>query len=667
MNHEDMVPWWLWLCRFLWKITAFLLTSVVLSLAVNVASTWLTTPKGMFPNDSPLSVLMTDWPITLLVCGGLVFLTALFWTISHRSFLEKAIAGAITLRERKHIIRRLSVRYKQIRSQSLQGAVQIELGLVERPTAIHNEALLALRLPEQADQALPLHTSIVDAYNLAQQEFLVLGEPGAGKSTLLLELAHHLIKQAEREHDHPLPVYLPLSTWATHRPPLQNWMIEQFASVYDISRNVSQRWIQAGLVLPLLDGLDEMEEAARPTCIAAINAYHRDHMSPLIVCSRTSEYDHAATQEKLMLHTAVVVQPLSRVQVDTYLTTLGKPLAALRTTLKKNPALATLATTPLMLQILILTYHGTTVRQLSHKASELQKQIWTAYVQHMVQHKGDATHYPFDRTTTWLGWLARYMQKHNLTIFSPEDLQPDALPRPSAIIYRWCARLIIGLLLGLLFGWLCGLLMEPIAGLVAGSILMGITIVGKLDNLFEPAWKKAPRSENRRHLSINHTWLLAGLVMALAIGLLLVLVFGPQIDSKNISDTVVKQASDPTVMFSDPDVRWAAWTLRDVKQNGGHIGWGWEAGLTIGGVAGLLIGLVFGWGIVIRRIILRIFLWYLRLFPWRATPFFEDATARILLRRVGGGYSFTHHLLLEYFADLDTTSSSTSPPAHPVQ
>lgn len=61
---------------------------------------------------------------------------------------------------------------------------------------------------------LPSHASIADAYNLAQQELLILGEPGAGKSTLLLELAHHLVEQAEQDVSQPLPVLLPLSSWA---------------------------------------------------------------------------------------------------------------------------------------------------------------------------------------------------------------------------------------------------------------------------------------------------------------------------------------------------------------------------------------------------------------------------------------------------------------------
>ena len=56
-------------------------------------------------------------------------------------------------------------------------------------------------------------------------------------------------------------------------------------------------------------------------------------------------------------------------------------------------------------------------------------------------------------------------------------------------------------------------------------------------------------------------------------------------------------------------------------------------------------------------------------FPWRVIPFLEDTTTRILLRRVGGGYQFTHRLLLDYFADLDahpslpsTAESSTPSP-----
>jgi hypothetical protein len=96
-------------------------------------------------------------------------------------------------------------------------------------------------------------------------------------------------------------------------------------------------------------------------------------------------------------------------------------------------------------------------------------------------------------------------------------------------------------------------------------------------------------------------------------------------------------------------------------------------GLTVGLIVwlgvGLVVGLTFGVGLsdlrnmgfefedggdLLHHAILRFWLARSGLFPWRAVPFLEDATSRILLRRVGGGYSFAHRLLLDYFADLST-------------
>jgi len=51
-----------------------------------------------------------------------------------------------------------------------------------------------------------------------------------------------------------------------------------------------------------------------------------------------------------------------------------------------------------MLQILMLTYQGTTVRQLPHKKAELEQKVWAEYVKQMIAHKGTPTRYPRDRT-----------------------------------------------------------------------------------------------------------------------------------------------------------------------------------------------------------------------------------------------------------------------------
>jgi hypothetical protein len=60
----------------------------------------------------------------------------------------------------------------------------------------------------------------------------------------------------------------------------------------------------------------------------------------------------------------------------------------------------------------------------------------------------------------------------------------------------------------------------------------------------------------------------------------------------------------------------------------------------------------FGGLTVLRHYVIRWHLARSRTFPWRAQAFLDDATTRILLRRVGGGYSFIHRRLQDYFADV---------------
>lgn len=72
-------------------------------------------------------------------------------------------------------------------------------------------------------------------------------------------------------------------------------------------------------------------------------------------------------------------------------------------------------------------------------------------------------------------------------------------------------------------------------------------------------------------------------------------------------------------------------------------------------------GGLFGWAIrggwaVLRQAILRWLLQRHHIFPRQTEAFLDDATSRILLRRVGGGYSFIHRLLMVYFADHDEST-----------
>ena len=567
--YADDQLWRVRFCRRLWSVLRFvwvvLITGIIIGTIANLNTTTTDTPL------SKLNIihLLLAFPIQVVFVFVVLITLTLLSHIGGRE-PDATLQRALSEQDRIHMLRRLCLRYEQMFAQSLQGVIQVEMGLISRPAAVQNAVSLSLRLPDQPEQSLPLNTSIIEAYELAQQELLILGEPGAGKSTLLLELAHYLVQQAEQNVAQPLPILLPLSSWATRRCSLQDWLVEQFALLYEVHPSLSQQWIQAKQFLPLLDGLDEMEASARTACITAINTYHREHLQPLVVCSRTNEYDTAARQELLALHVAVVVQPLSLEQVDTHLANIGQPLAALRTALTKNPSLQVLVTTPLMLQILMLAYHDISVQELSNKDAQLREQIWTDYIQRMVDRKGNAEHYPLHVTQTYLGWLAREMRQHSLTIFSLKELEPDWLPHRQGILYLWSIGLAVGLFAGLYSGLSLGFALGSVIGLAGG--------------------------------------LISGSVIGLLFGLLFGLFFG------------------------------------------------WPADLE----GPLLLA---GSG---SPFLLRFWLWRSHLFPWQGASFLEDATARILLRRIGDGYSFTHRLLLDHFADLDQMGPSTTSVADPV-
>jgi len=76
-------------------------------------------------------------------------------------------------------------------------------------------------------------------------------------------------------------------------------------------------------------------------------------------------------------------------------------------------------------------------------------------------------------------------------------------------------------------------------------------------------------------------------------------------------------------------------------------------GLFIGLPVGLTVALLVGGAACIQHAVLRLML-YLHGYPWNFALFLEYATERVLLRKVGGGFTFTHRLLLDYFAGLET-------------
>ena len=288
-------------------------------------------------------------------------------------------------------------------------------------------------------------TPIIDMYDHADGEFLILGEPGAGKTTLLLQLTRDLIERAMNDSTHPIPVLFNLSTWTVRQPDLSEWLIEELNGKYQIPRKLARNWIEQDHLLLLLDGLDDVEQDQRVACVKSMNAYRQEHgLVPVVVSSRMDDY--MALPIRLVLGHAVVVEPLTPSQIDTYIKAGGDGLAAMRIALQTDPLLQEMVSTPLMLSIVTQAYQGVSIEELLvvTDVEERRRVVFETYVQRVLRRRKGRSTLP--QTLTWMSWIAQHMNEYNQTELYIERMQPDWLQEKTQRTYRQTIiRIIFGL------------------------------------------------------------------------------------------------------------------------------------------------------------------------------------------------------------------------------
>lgn len=182
---------------------------------------------------------------------------------------------------------------------------------------------------------------------------VILGAPGSGKSMLLSCLARDLIR------DSPLPDPAEGGSSVLHIPVmlslpscnlgdiehasqqelsrrLDEWIVSVLHEQYSISGAAARSLLKEGHILPVLDGLDEMDPsspdmaldpASRPRASAVIKALNFDRERAFVLACRNVEYQQMAVLPrepgvpKLMLTDArhVTLRPLATADVASYL------------------------------------------------------------------------------------------------------------------------------------------------------------------------------------------------------------------------------------------------------------------------------------------------------------------------------------------------------------
>jgi len=206
---------------------------------------------------------------------------------------------------------------------------------------------------------------------------VVLGEPGSGKSVLLMRVVLDLL--ARRDRGDPVPVLVPLASWDPDREELDLWLEQRlsidYQSLGDPGRTGASKGrelLDAGRIMLVLDGLDEIPDGARGRAIARIN----DTLGPrpnlaMILSSRSAAFaatvrPHNGREVRVTGAAGVEIEPLDLDTVASYLRdSAGGPtnearwqkvFAALATEHDPHP-LSQLLTTPLMAYLARVAYN----------------------------------------------------------------------------------------------------------------------------------------------------------------------------------------------------------------------------------------------------------------------------------------------------------------------
>lgn len=363
---------------------------------------------------------------------------------------------------------------------------RIALGMAEHPAAVEHPLRAQLRRPPEPDHLLEPGTPIGEIYRELSKQLLILGGPGAGKTTLLLELTQELLEQAASTAG-PVPVVFHLSSWAAHRRSLATWIVDELYKGYGVPLRLGQLWVDTEQLIPLLDGLDEVEAEHRNSCLAAINAFHDDHgQLPMVVCSRVAEYEEL--RAKLRLRGAIVVQPLTPAEVERYLQAAGRRFHGVRIALRDDEQLSELLTTPLFLSIVALAYMDKSPAEVRASGSleERRQHVLADYVAAMLARPERVAQplYSTWQAVTWLAWLARAMRTHSQSLFYLDWMQPNWAPtRAGRRLVTVGPAAIIGMVIALV--WLilyipAGVAVELVFGLTPGLIVGAVSAVAVL-------------------------------------------------------------------------------------------------------------------------------------------------------------------------------------------
>ena len=375
--------------------------------------------------------------------------------------------------------------------QSLHNSILIEVSMEEQPSQIKSLWETDIKIGQKPSEPIPQDWSILRVFEEMQGRFLILGNPGVGKTTKMLELARELCDRAQEEGYFPIPILLNISTWKNNKQSIEGWLKDELNLKYGVQRKTAQKLIKSSSILPMLDGLDELENLRQPLCVENINNYLKSDIRPqyLVIASREEEYSNYS--QKLSLNGAISLKKLNEEKIKDYLRTLKQE--NVWTQIQENLQILELSKTPFFLNIIILLRKEIPeiFSDQNIEKKEQVKKLLDAYIKKMMQReiKGLSKinkNLSSTKFYSYLAWLSSQLEKKASTEFLIEKIDfsfLDKKRRRTAKIFFWVS-LYSFIIFSAGFFWTSTELLIPV-------LLM---VEGRLDGLV--SWQSYNPSEN---------------------------------------------------------------------------------------------------------------------------------------------------------------------------
>lgn len=320
------------------------------------------------------------------------------------------------------------------------------------PAPLMDYAVNIQRLPPgataQLDLGGELH-SVAEVYRRIQSgRLVILGRAGSGKSILLIRLVLDFL--ATLSLPDRVPLIFNIGTWDATTTTLRDWLIGQLLRDHPhLARRtpdgptLAAALVDADLILPVLDGFDEIAEGLRRDALEALNATSL----PLVLTSRRDEYADAVRGAGAPLNWAAGIElvDLTLDDLRAYLPRTARPagrdetvagwepvLEQLRT--RQSPAggvLTKVLTTPLMVALARTMYSEAPGRDPAELLDSVRFPSVESIEKHLLAGFVSAVYRPWvpernaggsrsrngnwnpQRAGHWLGFLAHQLMRPN--------------------------------------------------------------------------------------------------------------------------------------------------------------------------------------------------------------------------------------------------------------